>query len=56
MTCVIEKTQTGYSAYIQEVPGCARTGTRLEEVARLAREALYVYLESNPNAIPLIFK
>ena len=56
MTCVIEKTTTGYSAYVEEVPGCARAGKTLDEAARLIRQALCVYFENDPDAVPLIFK
>jgi predicted RNase H-like HicB family nuclease len=56
MTCVIEKTPTGYSAYIEEVPGCLSAGATLEEVARLTREQLCLYFENDPNAVPLVFK
>lgn len=53
---MIERTRTGYLAYIEEVPGCTRAGATLAEVARLMREALCPYFDGNPDAIPLIFR
>jgi predicted RNase H-like HicB family nuclease len=55
MNCVILKTGMGYLAYIKEAPNCARTSASLEDVVRLAREALCLHFQENPGDIPLTF-
>jgi predicted RNase H-like HicB family nuclease len=42
---VIEETETGFSAYSPDLPGCAATGTSREEAARLMKEAVEFHLE-----------
>ena len=42
---VIEKTNTGYSAYSPDLDGCVTTGATLEEVERNMREAIELHLE-----------
>ncbi len=42
---VIEKTETGYSAYVPDLPGCVSVGRTREEMARNIREAIELYLE-----------
>jgi len=42
---VIEKTQTGYSAYVPDLPGCASVGDTLEEMDRNIRETIELYLD-----------
>jgi len=42
---VIEKTQTGYSAYSPDVLGCISTGATLEEVNQNMQEALEFHIE-----------
>lgn len=42
---VVEKTDTGYSAYSPDAPGCGSTGATREEVARNIREAIEFHLE-----------
>ena len=42
---VVEKTDTGYSAYSPDVPGCAATGATREEVERTMREAIAFHLD-----------
>ncbi|HEY6802869.1 MAG TPA: type II toxin-antitoxin system HicB family antitoxin [Pyrinomonadaceae bacterium] len=42
---VVEKTETGYSAYSPDVPGCGSTGKTKTEVERNIREALQFHLE-----------
>jgi len=47
--CVIEKTETGYSAYVPELPGCIATGATPALVRqRLQRlqEAVEIHLKS----------
>ncbi|MGH7419010.1 MAG: type II toxin-antitoxin system HicB family antitoxin [Candidatus Rokuibacteriota bacterium] len=43
---VFEKTGTGYSAYVPDVPGCVAAGSTRSEVARLIRGALQMHLEA----------
>ena len=37
---VIEKTETGYSAYVPDLPGCVSVGHTREEMERRIREAI----------------
>jgi len=43
---VIEKTQTGYSAYAPDLPGCITTGKTLEETKHNMGEAIDFHLDS----------
>ena len=42
---VIEKTETGYSAYVPDLPGCVSAGRTREEMDRNIREAIELYLD-----------
>ncbi len=42
---IFEKTATGYSAYVPDLPGCITTGPTREETERLIREAIEFHLE-----------
>ncbi len=42
---VIEKTETGYSAYSPDLPGCVSTGVTHEEVEQNMREAIEFHIE-----------
>ena len=42
---IVETTETGYSAYSPDVPGCASTGQTKEEVERNIQEAIQFHLE-----------
>lgn len=42
---VIEPTQTGFSAYSPDLPGCVATGKTEEEVEREMREAMAFHVE-----------
>jgi predicted RNase H-like HicB family nuclease len=42
---VIEKTDTGFSAYSPDVPGCGSTGATRDEVERNIHEAIEFHLE-----------
>jgi predicted RNase H-like HicB family nuclease len=42
---VIEETETGFSAYSPDLPGCIATGTTREEVEREIREAIEFHLD-----------
>jgi predicted RNase H-like HicB family nuclease len=43
---VIEKTKTGFSAYVPDLPGCIATGKTKELVQRRIREAVDIHLRS----------
>ena len=42
---VIEKTNTGYSAYSPDLDGCVSTGSTVEEVTANMEEAIKFHLE-----------
>jgi predicted RNase H-like HicB family nuclease len=42
---VIEKSQTGYSAYSPDVLGCVSTGATLEEVNQNMRQAIEFHID-----------
>ncbi|WP_017660355.1 type II toxin-antitoxin system HicB family antitoxin [Baaleninema simplex] len=42
---VIEKTETGYSAYSPDLPGCVATGQTRQEIEQNMREAIAFHLE-----------
>jgi predicted RNase H-like HicB family nuclease len=42
---VIEKTNTGYSAYSPDLDGCVSTGSTVEEVTANMEEAIRFHLE-----------
>jgi len=42
---VIEKTGTGFGAYVPDVPGCVSTGRTVEETERNIREAIEFHLD-----------
>jgi predicted RNase H-like HicB family nuclease len=42
---VIEKTGTGYSAYVPDLPGCVSVGATRDEMDRNIREAIELYLD-----------
>ncbi len=41
---LFEKTGTGYSAYVPDLPGCIAAGDTLVETAQLMREAIGIHL------------
>ena len=43
---IYEKTSTGYSAYLPDLPGCVAAGATLEETAVLIRGAVEFHLET----------
>jgi predicted RNase H-like HicB family nuclease len=52
---LFEKTDTGYSAYVPDLPGCIAAGDTLEETAQLMREAIGFHLagmREDGDAIP----
>jgi len=42
---VIEKTNTGYSAYSPDIDGCVSTGITLDEIKHNMQEAIEFHLE-----------
>lgn len=42
---VFEKTDTGYSAHVPDLPGCIAAGADIEETLQLIREAVEMHLE-----------
>jgi predicted RNase H-like HicB family nuclease len=42
---VIERSETGFSAYVLDVPGCVATGSTIEEAKAAIREALEFHLD-----------
>mgnify|MGYP001792965477 CR=1 FL=1 len=42
---IYEKTDTGYSAYVPDLPGCMAAGTMFEETTALTRGAIKMHLE-----------
>ncbi|AFZ35296.1 Uncharacterized protein family UPF0150 [Stanieria cyanosphaera PCC 7437] len=42
---VIETTETGYSAYSPDLPGCVSTGATREELEQNMREAIEFHLD-----------
>ena len=42
---VLEPTETGYSAYSPDIPGCISTGRTKKETERNIREAIEFHLE-----------
>jgi len=41
---LLEKTATGYSAHVPDLPGCVAAGDTLEETAELMRKAMQMHL------------
>ena len=41
---VIEKAWSNYSAYVPDLPGCAATGSNVEEVDKEIREAIEFHI------------
>lgn len=42
---LIEKSDTGYGAYVPDLPGCIALGETLEETEKLIKEAVELHLE-----------
>jgi predicted RNase H-like HicB family nuclease len=43
---VVEKSESGYGAYVPDLPGCIAAGESREEVLRLIKEAVELHIES----------
>jgi predicted RNase H-like HicB family nuclease len=44
-TVLYEKTSSGYSAHVPDLPGCIAAGSTLEETEKLMREAIEMHLD-----------
>jgi predicted RNase H-like HicB family nuclease len=42
---VVERSPTGFAAYVPDLPGCVAAGGTRAEVERLIREAIQLHLE-----------
>jgi predicted RNase H-like HicB family nuclease len=42
---IIEKSETGYGAYVPDLPGCVAVGDTVDETTRLIKEAIEFHLE-----------
>ncbi len=42
---ILEKAETGYGAYVPDLPGCVTTASTKEEVERLIYEGIQFYIE-----------
>ncbi len=42
---VIEKAENNYSAYVPDLPGCIATGSTVQEVEKIIREAIAFHLD-----------
>jgi predicted RNase H-like HicB family nuclease len=54
-TVFIEPTETGFSAYVPDLPGCVAAASTLEQTRGLIREAIEFHIEGmrmNGEAIP----
>ena len=51
---VYEQTNTGYSAYVPDLPGCVAAGGTRDETDRLIREAIALHVEGLREADELI--
>jgi len=49
---VIEKSSTGYGGYAPDLPGLGVVGETREEVRRLLREGIELYLEETADEAP----
>lgn len=47
---VIEKSETGFAAYVPDLAGCVAAGESREETLELIREAIVLHVESLQSA------
>ncbi len=45
-TVVVERSETGFGAYVPGLPGCVAVGETREETLELVREAIRLHIES----------
>ena len=54
LVVLIEKTSTGYSAYLPDMDGCVAAAKTVEATERLIREAIALHIESmREDGIPI---
>ena len=56
---VLEKTESGYSAYLPDLPGCISTGRSIDEIRRMIHEAVVFHLEGmrlQDLTVPVVFE
>lgn len=46
ITAIVEKTNTGYSAYLPDVPGVATAADTFSELRKNVKEAINLYVET----------
>ena len=54
-TVFIEPTETGFSAYVPDLPGCVAAASTLDETRQLIKEAIEFHIEGmrmNGESIP----
>ncbi len=52
---VIEKTETNYSAYVPDLPGCVATGITIEDVEFQIRDAIFFHLDGmREDGVPIL--
>jgi len=51
---VIEKSETNYSAYVPDLPGCIATGATVAEAESEIREAIAFHLGDCPTYPPAV--
>lgn len=44
-TVILEKTESGYSAYLPELPGCISTGTTIADIRNNIKDAVEFHIE-----------
>ena len=44
-TIIIEKTESGYSAYVPDLPGCITVGETIDQTREYVKEAIELYIE-----------
>jgi len=44
-TVIIEKTESGYSAYVPDLPGCITVGESIDQIKQHIKEAIELYIE-----------
>jgi predicted RNase H-like HicB family nuclease len=47
---VVEKSQSGYGAYVPDLPGCIAAAESRDEVVRLIRDAMQLHVEGLKEA------
>ena len=59
LSITVEKTDSGFSAYIEQIPGCITTGISLSDIKKNMKEALELHLEGlaeEKEEIPKVLK